>query len=252
MRSLLILTFERLFKLTSRSDTQLSRIASNVSSPDHSDEERFNYPDTESEEDVFLYPATTDESTARGSHPLAQVTSTLETEYGQDIEIPVPDPKELVHQVASSVSPPAVQSQPHPSPAQLEALSAAASSGDLSLLKKLFQTALQAGDLEAFALANDASSRTGFTALHAAASRGYLDIVKWRESLPSFYLISTQPQLTVISVIEDCGAIPDLEDREGEVGQDPRSLHTLTRLQDCLAQSRSSWPPTNHHISAAG
>ncbi|KII94681.1 hypothetical protein PLICRDRAFT_188292 [Plicaturopsis crispa FD-325 SS-3] len=68
----------------------------------------------------------------------------------------------------------------HPSPAQLESLYAAASSGDLSLLKKLFTTALRTGDVEAFALSNDASSRTGFTALHAAASRGYLDIVKWR------------------------------------------------------------------------
>ncbi|KAH7887859.1 hypothetical protein F5I97DRAFT_1806415, partial [Phlebopus sp. FC_14] len=84
----------------------------------------------------------------------------------------------------------------HPSPAQLEALSAAASAGDLALLKKLFATALQSGNIEAFALANDASSRTGLTALHAAASRGYLHIVKW--------------------LIEHCGAMPDLEDREGE------------------------------------
>jgi hypothetical protein len=72
--------------------------------------------------------------------------------------------------------------QRHPSPAQLESLYAAASSGDLSLLKKLFRNALQTGDVEAFALANDASSRTGLTALHAAASRGFLDVVKWCKS----------------------------------------------------------------------
>jgi hypothetical protein len=71
---------------------------------------------------------------------------------------------------------------PQPSPAQLEALYAAASSGDLPLLKKLFQNSAQAGPVQPFALANDASPRTGLTALHAAASRGYIDIVRWRTS----------------------------------------------------------------------
>lgn len=70
--------------------------------------------------------------------------------------------------------------QVHASPAQLESLYAAASSGDLPLLKKLFKTALDNGDVEPFSLANDASSRTGFTALHAAASRGYFEITTWR------------------------------------------------------------------------
>jgi hypothetical protein len=64
----------------------------------------------------------------------------------------------------------------NPSPAQLEALYSAASSGDLSMLKKLFH-----GEVEAFALANDASIRTGLTALHVAASRGHTDIVRWCE-----------------------------------------------------------------------
>ena len=73
--------------------------------------------------------------------------------------------------------------QRHPSPAQLESLYAAASSGDLSLLKRLFRNALDTGDVEAFALANDASSRTGLTALHAAASRGFLDVVRWCKPL---------------------------------------------------------------------
>lgn len=67
------------------------------------------------------------------------------------------------------------------SPAQLESLYAAACSGDLSLLRRLFRNALDTSDVEPFSLANGVSSRTGFTALHAAASRGYLDIVSWRE-----------------------------------------------------------------------
>lgn len=69
--------------------------------------------------------------------------------------------------------------QVHPSPAQLESLYAAASSGDLPLLKRLFKNALESTEVEPFNLANDASSRTGFTALHAAASRGYYDIAVW-------------------------------------------------------------------------
>lgn len=69
--------------------------------------------------------------------------------------------------------------QVHPSPAQLESLYAAASSGDLPHLKRLFRNAVESGEVEPFNLANDALSRTGFTALHAAASRGYYDIVVW-------------------------------------------------------------------------
>ena len=78
---------------------------------------------------------------------------------------------------------PAVVSQPHPSPAQLEALYAAASAGDLVLLQRTLRSALASSDVGAFALANDASPRTGLTALHAAASRGYVDIVKWRKHI---------------------------------------------------------------------
>lgn len=100
-----------------------------------------------------------------------------------------------------------------PSPAQLESLHAASTCGDLPLLKQIFQNALRNGEVEPFSLANSASSRTGFTALHAAASRGYLEIVAWRQSNHSF--VGCYPD--VILVIEDCGAMPDLEDREGEV-----------------------------------
>jgi hypothetical protein len=69
--------------------------------------------------------------------------------------------------------------QVHPSPALLESLYDAASSGDLPLLKDLFSDAQSAG-IEPFILANDASSSpTGFTLLHVAASRGYCDMSVW-------------------------------------------------------------------------
>ncbi|KAH7916333.1 hypothetical protein BJ138DRAFT_996133 [Hygrophoropsis aurantiaca] len=147
------------------------------------DNAEFKYPGhEESDDEEFVYPGVTEQP--------------VEIDQPEEHDTNEAEPLTEAEQVPSPVPPPAIQTQPHPSPAQLEALSAASSSGDLSLLKKLFQTALQGGELEAFALANDASSRTGYTALHAAASRGYLDIVKW--------------------LIEECGAMPDLEDREGE------------------------------------
>jgi hypothetical protein len=162
----------------------LSRTASDAS--DQSDDEGgFTYPESDSEEEQFVYPSTTEQTAAvagGGGPPSSEevAASTTDPEAEQE-HMPDSLPIVPVNVVASPVSSPAVPIQPHPSPAQLEALSAAASSGDLSLLKKLFQTASQGGELEAFALSNDASSRTGFTVLHAAASRGYLDIVKWCE-----------------------------------------------------------------------
>ena len=77
--------------------------------------------------------------------------------------------------------------QVHPSQAQLESLYAAASSGDLHLLQRLFKNALENGNVEPFSLANEASSRTGFTTLHAAASKGYYNMVVWcKQSFPSY------------------------------------------------------------------
>lgn len=67
-----------------------------------------------------------------------------------------------------------------PTPAQLEALYAAALSGDVKMLRKLISNATNSGEMEAFALVNDASPRTGLTVVHAAASRGQLEALKWR------------------------------------------------------------------------
>ncbi|KAG6837980.1 hypothetical protein H0H93_008374 [Arthromyces matolae] len=106
-----------------------------------------------------------------------------------------------------------------PSPAQLESLYAAASTGDLPLLKQLFHNALNNGDVESFGLANNESSRTGLTALHAAASRGYLEIVKW--------------------LIEECGAMPDLEDREGETALHKAALNGHLSIVEYLLPDRA-------------
>ena len=175
------------------SDAQPSPPPADLASPAETDEEEvFTYPADDhnggderydhGDEEEFVYP---DNSVDTTIHPDSLILSDGLPEHPSEAEHPqgsVVEPTTLVQASPSLLSSPLQTQIPsRPSPAQLEALSAAASQGDLVLLKKLFATALQSGNLEAFALANDASSRTGFTALHAAASRGYLDIVKWRE-----------------------------------------------------------------------
>jgi hypothetical protein len=88
------------------------------------------------------------------------------------------DDEEFIY---SEISANIILASQSPSPAQLESLYAAASSGDLHLLKQLFKTALESGEVEAFTLANHASIRSGFTVLHVAASRGHHDLVVWCE-----------------------------------------------------------------------
>lgn len=88
---------------------------------------------------------------------------------------PTNDHRQSVSEAGPSPIPPITRA----SPAQLEAIYAAGSSGDLDLLQKLFSNAKATGDVESFALANDASPRTGLTVVHASASRGHAKVVKW-------------------------------------------------------------------------
>lgn len=67
----------------------------------------------------------------------------------------------------------------HATAAQLEALYSAGLSGDVSKVRALLEAATSSGDFETFALVNDASPRTGLTVVHAAASRGHVNLLKW-------------------------------------------------------------------------
>ncbi|KAH9899747.1 hypothetical protein C8Q73DRAFT_332880 [Cubamyces lactineus] len=160
----------------------IDEVASSVASPasnsppmhDDSDDEEFIYPDAETEAgnpagQIAEAPVAIDSPVVHRSPPRAST--------------PTPDP--LVQQPQLSQS--SVLSKSHPSAAQLEALHAAAASGDLRRIQTEFRKAVRTDDVDPFELANDASPRTGLTALHAAASRGYLDIVKWR-TYASIYL----------------------------------------------------------------
>lgn len=155
---------------------------------DDSDDEPFVYPDDtaadtvngaeeeESDDEPFVYPDTDGDA-------VTNTTAATEQSKPTNGTSPSPPSGSDSHSAAAVHTSASSQSQSQPSPAQLESLYAAASAGDLRLLKSIFQKASENGNVEAFSLANDASSRTGLTALHAAASRGYMDIVKWRESL---------------------------------------------------------------------
>ncbi|KAJ3920784.1 hypothetical protein F5877DRAFT_37357 [Lentinula edodes] len=152
-------------------------------SPSHREEE---------EEEEFVYPGLNGEDTTPLSPQEPRSDPLSES------------PPDLVLQAQPQEQAP----QPlrtHPTPAQLESSYAASSSGDLSLLQKIFVTAHETGGISAFSLANDASTRTGLTALHAAASRGYEDVVRW--------------------LIESCGAMSDLEDKEGETALHKAALN---------------------------
>jgi hypothetical protein len=190
-------------------------------SPEESDEEEFRYPDSgisgapdeevgdkasvepavilDSEEEEaaeeFVYPGAGNEALSHDENH--EHTLSLPTppsfEPGAELElpsVPLAPPSEVVVQppvtIISSL-PQASVSKIHPTPTQLETIQTAAANADLSKLQELFRDILKTGDFEAFALANDASPKTGLTALHAAASRGRLDAVKWRMYCHMFY-----------------------------------------------------------------
>jgi hypothetical protein len=157
------------------------------------------------EEEEFIYPGIEyDGAAASGALPLRISDIITSTPSPSESQVAVPlDPSYVTESPSSNealheTSPPRPPRDPDPSPspaqpqaspAQLEALYAAASSGDLLLLQRTIQNALQTGNVEPFSLVNGASSRTGLTALHAAASRGYIDVVKWCKISPPLKLI---------------------------------------------------------------
>ncbi|RPD67038.1 hypothetical protein L227DRAFT_12080 [Lentinus tigrinus ALCF2SS1-6] len=141
----------------------------------------------DSDEEEFVYPGFSDTHSPAPEPEQESITQPTPRRAG------TPTPEPLVQaQPPQSLAP----SKAHPSPAQLEALHAAAASGDLRRVQTEFRKAVRADDVEPFELANDASPRTGLTALHAAASRGWLDIVKWR----ACFFVSMLPSMCLNGV----------------------------------------------------
>ena len=95
----------------------------------------------------------------------------------------------------------------------------AAADGDLARLDALVVRGANDGLDDAgeqhrsvFALANEPNPRTGLGPIHFAAQNGHEDVVKW--------------------LVEQAGALPDLEDADGEVGQHTTALSDSVNRHD--------------------
>ena len=167
---------------TSESETKAASDSFAVGRGDNdSDDEEFQYPadnaneshvnDTHESDEEFSYPVEEPEVPASGTVPPEEIRHSESAEPAfiplTPEEVEAPTPSQPVTQV---------------SPAQLEALYAAGLDGNLTILKELVNGATSSGDLEPFTFVNSASPRTGLTVVHAAASRGRLDALKWRKS----------------------------------------------------------------------
>ncbi|THH12226.1 hypothetical protein EW145_g143 [Phellinidium pouzarii] len=165
--------------------------------------------DDDDDDEGFKYPDDDDSEMSNGTD---HETEKSEERRSTNPATPEETPKGLGLELSNSLplTPHEQQQQSHPTAAQLEALYTAGLSGNLTHLKNLVNEATSSGKFEAFALANDASPRTGLTVVHAAASRGHMNALKW--------------------LIEDCGGIPDLEDKEGETALHKAALNGHLRV----------------------
>ena len=164
--------------------------------------------DNDDSEEAFRYPSDNEEEVSRG--PAAPESDDEEFTYSAaaegilppkpervsspiaspppavEVESPRPASPAKAHQDARQLSEHQLSPSPergrppaHATSAQLEALYDAGLSGDLSRVRALLEAATSSGDFETFALVNDASPRTGLTVVHAAASRGHINLLKW-------------------------------------------------------------------------
>ncbi|CAG8706848.1 21822_t:CDS:2, partial [Gigaspora rosea] len=115
----------------------------------------------------------------------------------------------------------------------------ATAAGNMARVKELLDPRGSGEATSAFLLANEASSSSGLTPLHYAASRGHLEIVKW--------------------LIIDAGAIVDLEDQTGETAllKAAYSGHAdvvawLVRKQANIEQKDNDGWTALHNASAQG
>ncbi|QRV72861.1 ankyrin repeats [Ceratobasidium sp. AG-Ba] len=144
-------------------------------------------PEDDDDDEEFIYPGSPEPP-----EPAEPISDPLSTR--QDVP--------PLAQLAIPSMPESQPQSPQPTSTQLDAIYNAAAAGSLLELQNLFAADTR---IPAFALANDAAPRTGLTALHAAASRGRLAVVRW--------------------LVEECGAMTDLEDKEGETSLHKAALH---------------------------
>ena len=169
-------------------------------------EEEFTYPAQETEAPSQSQVAQADTDSAGPS--LSRTNSSNKTEEKEDIVVSTPEEspsppttietnenEQVLEQVPEQVSEQILEQVPEPvltptssppaqppirvTPAQLESLYTAGLGGNLTRLKQTIEEVTSSGEIGTFELVNDASPRTGLTVVHAAASRGHLDALKY-------------------------------------------------------------------------
>ncbi|PWN26435.1 hypothetical protein BDZ90DRAFT_38888 [Jaminaea rosea] len=131
----------------------------------------------EEEEEDFVYPSGTNDVVHVGS-----VTSSS----------PLPS-EGMQGSGDQSKGPP----RPRPRPIDYQRLHELCTSGSLESLQLFFQQTTEMTGTSSFALANEPNPSSGQMPIHYAAKQGKLDLLKW--------------------LVEDVGALVEIEDREGEV-----------------------------------
>lgn len=206
--------------------------------------------ENEEEDEEFHYPTTTkddedelQQTVASGVNGDAQIHAAL---AGVSADQPAPqddrpatEPSEIVetavHTPDGDDSPPSVPL------IDFNRLHQLCVSGSLEELQAFFQTTInhpQNGNkVSTFALANEPNPTSGLAPIHYSAKEGKLEILRW--------------------LVEDMGALVEIEDREGEVSDleilqllNYTNLCRFVALTDCPPQSRHGRSVTSAHILA--
>lgn len=127
-------------------------------------------PDEDDDDEEFVYPGEPEPEPEPESQAKLTPSQSVDDPLSAQSEAP---PLTLAIPAVAESQP----QSPQPTSSQLDAIYNAAAAGSLLELQSLFADTR----VPAFALANDAAPRTGLTALHAAASRGKLAVVRWCE-----------------------------------------------------------------------
>ncbi|CAO1635991.1 unnamed protein product [Jaminaea pallidilutea] len=191
------------------------------------------------EDSSFTYPGVSDkpsqpsrgpydaQSSGDASEPLQQTTGLLETTASTDANQPSPSDT------------PATSSTSRPANIDYDQVHKLATSGSLADLQRFFETTSRTNQLSTFALANEPSPASGLMLIHHAAKTGKLDVLRW--------------------LVEEAGALVEIEDREGETalhkaalaGRLPVISYLLAKGAAADTADADGWTPL-HNACARG